>query len=259
MTLPMFARLARHLLAVAMLGGLLLPAGAAAAGFPARADVERSATTGAVRFVGSPARRPLPRPAGFTAASEPGAVGRAYLRENAGAFEVRRQVFVDAHTGVVVLTLDETHEARNRSVCDASNVATPAPTAMVPRVRCTAPTLVEGGSTAGRNADIVNAYDYAGATYDLYSTLFGRDSLDGAGMQIKSTVKWATFRWAATGNVGTARYQCKLDAGRWKACRSPLTIQRLEPGRHTFRVRALDSRNKPSAAVKKSFSVRRRR
>jgi bacillolysin len=301
--------------AFAFVGALTVPTTAPAAGLPARAAIERSAQTGFVRFVGSAAGRPLPRPAGFTAASAPSAVGRAFLRKNAAAFglaaadglrtgrtfaqpggattvryqqvidgvpvlagefavtldsenrilsvggealphasvattplvdvaeaarraeaavvkadavpagdlssesaglqildarliggreapqsrlvwslevrsatrvEVRRQVYVDAESGVVVLTIDQTHELKNRSVCDANNVATPAN----PRTTCTAPTLTEGGSTAGKNADVLNAYDYAGATYDLYSGLFGRDSLDGAGMPLKSTVKY---------------------------------------------------------------------
>jgi bacillolysin len=304
---------ARLLFALALIGAVTVPTTAAAAGFPARAALERSAQTGSVRFVGAPAGRPIARPAGFTATSAPGAVGRAFLRENAAAFglaaadglrtgrtfpqpggattvryqqvvggvpvlagafavtldrenrilsvggealphasvattplvdvagatrraeaavakadglpagdlsaesdglqildprliggpgaplprlvwslavrsatqvEVVRQVYVDAETGVVVLTLDQTHEIKNRSVCDANNVMTPAP------VDCTAPTLTEGDSRAGKNPDVLNAYDYAGATYDLYSSLFGRDSLDGAGMALKSTVKY---------------------------------------------------------------------
>ncbi|MCW2569120.1 MAG: hypothetical protein JWN54_3217, partial [Mycobacterium sp.] len=47
---------------------------------------------------------------------------------------------------------------------------------------------VEDNLPAGAHADVKNAYDYAGATYDFYKTLFDRDSIDGNGMQIRSSV-----------------------------------------------------------------------
>jgi len=43
------------------------------------------------------------------------------------------------------------------------------------------------------------------------------------------------FRASAAG----ARYQCKVDRGPFKACRSPFTAPPLGPGSHTLRVRAL--------------------
>jgi hypothetical protein len=46
-----------------------------------------------------------------------------------------------------------------------------------------------------------------------------------------------TFRFGASA-VG-ARFQCSLDHGRFKPCRSPLTLKRLSPGRHLLRVRAV--------------------
>src|SRR4051794_3499661 len=276
----------------------------AATGFGRADQVERSATTGAVRFIGTAAGRPIARPAGFTASSAPGTVGRAYLRAHAVALglgaadglrrlrvlpqprggttvryqqvvggvpvlagefavtldranriqsvagealpgtavdttpalsaaaaarraiasvartdraprgqlrageaalqlfdprlaggpgrpatvlvwsvgvhstadaELRRTVLVDARRGTIVLALDATEEAKQRSVCDGNNVLN----AQSP---CTAPVLNEGGSYGGPVADVQPAYDYSGATYDMYASLFGRDSLDGAGL-----------------------------------------------------------------------------
>jgi hypothetical protein len=46
-----------------------------------------------------------------------------------------------------------------------------------------------------------------------------------------------TFRFGAS-DVG-ARFQCTHDHGRFKPCRSPLTLKRLSPGRHLLRVRAV--------------------
>jgi uncharacterized membrane protein YgcG len=47
----------------------------------------------------------------------------------------------------------------------------------------------------------------------------------------------ARFRFIATPAAG-ATFECKLDAAKWTKCRSPRTYKRLEPGRHTFQVRA---------------------
>ena len=46
-----------------------------------------------------------------------------------------------------------------------------------------------------------------------------------------------TFRFHA--NVGAAAFQCSVDRGRFKSCRSPFTTASLKPGRHAFSVRAV--------------------
>lgn len=47
-----------------------------------------------------------------------------------------------------------------------------------------------------------------------------------------------TFRFAA--DEAGVSFQCKVDRGRFKSCRSPFTTKRLAPGRHAFAVRARD-------------------
>lgn len=37
-----------------------------------------------------------------------------------------------------------------------------------------------------------------------------------------------------------ARFECRLDKRRWKTCPSPTRLKNLAPGRHKFRVRAID-------------------
>ncbi len=63
-----------------------------------------------------------------------------------------------------------------------------------------------------------------------------------------------TFRFDS--NEAKARFECKLDGGRFKSCRSPFTTRRLQLGRHSFKVRARDSSGKadPSPAAY-SFKV----
>jgi Zn-dependent metalloprotease len=94
---------------------------------------------------------------------------------------VRRLVLVDAQRGTIALTFDEIDHAKNRTVCDANNVRG----AGVP---CSSPVRTEGGAPG--NAEVENAYAFAGATYDFYRTMFGRDSIDGQGMTLISTVNY---------------------------------------------------------------------
>lgn len=62
-------------------------------------------------------------------------------------------------------------------------------------------------------------------------------------------------RFASTAR-DLARFECKLDRRRWRPCASPVLL-RVKPGRHVFRVRAVDragNRSKPAVA---RFRVRR--
>jgi hypothetical protein len=58
----------------------------------------------------------------------------------------------------------------------------------------------------------------------------------------------ATF--AFTHRRPGVRFSCRLDRGRWQACRSPLVVTKLGVGRHSFLVRALGRRRGRSAAAR---------
>lgn len=96
---------------------------------------------------------------------------------------VRADVLVDAHTGQVVTTFERVFEAKNRQICDNAGVSGA-------NYNCPAAGVVrsEGGPASGV-ADVNLAYDYSGATYDFYKNQFNRDSIDGAGMVLYSTVR----------------------------------------------------------------------
>ena len=96
--------------------------------------------------------------------------------------DVRQLVLVDALRGTIALTFDQIDAAKNRTVCDGGNVRG----AGVP---CVGPVRTEGGAASGVS-DVELAYDYAGRTYDFFATMFGRDSIDGQGMPIVSTVRY---------------------------------------------------------------------
>ncbi len=54
----------------------------------------------------------------------------------------------------------------------------------------------------------------------------------------RTTSRRATFRFRSSESGST--FQCRHMNGAWRSCSSPKTYRRLAPGRHTFRVRAVD-------------------
>jgi len=104
---------------------------------------------------------------------------------------VRTLVLVDAATAQVALYIDRTPEAKDRVVCDYANSY---PNTLDGFPDCqTSPdrgpiARREGGAATG-NAQVDAAYEYSGHTYDFYASRFGRDSIDGQGMQIRSSVR----------------------------------------------------------------------
>lgn len=94
--------------------------------------------------------------------------------------DVNRLVLVDAHTGAVALQFSQVETAKNRSVCDNANTLL--------GEACTSPVRSEGDGPTSV-VDVNSAYDLSGVTYDFYFTL-GRDSVDGAGLPLLSTVRF---------------------------------------------------------------------
>jgi Zn-dependent metalloprotease len=95
---------------------------------------------------------------------------------------IRQLVLVDALSGHVALTFNQAPHAKNRIVYDNQNTRG----AGLPGW---GPVRTEGGGATGIG-DVDLAYDYAGDTYDFYLGRHGRDSLDGAGMPLISTVRF---------------------------------------------------------------------
>ncbi|MGN6558714.1 MAG: hypothetical protein ACTHLH_12000 [Solirubrobacterales bacterium] len=50
------------------------------------------------------------------------------------------------------------------------------------------------------------------------------------------------------------RFQCRLDGGDWTSCSSPLRLGQLDPGDHSFAVRALNRRGEDGPAAHYSWS-----
>ncbi|MEJ7653020.1 MAG: hypothetical protein WKH64_06595 [Chloroflexia bacterium] len=103
-----------------------------------------------------------------------------------GIEPVRELVLVDALRGSIALNFNQVAHAKSRFICDNGNAVDP-----TNDDKCLAPPYnrVEGGAATG-NADIDLAYDYSGITYDFFKNRFGRDSLNNAGLALRSTVRY---------------------------------------------------------------------
>jgi hypothetical protein len=75
---------------------------------------------------------------------------------------------------------------------------------------------------------------------------------------LKLKVKRRTATVTFKGSTGATRFQCKLDKGRFKACKSPKAFKRLKAGKHLVRVRSLNPAGTADPTpAKKRFAVKR--
>jgi len=96
--------------------------------------------------------------------------------------DLREYVWIDAENGLVLLSFSQLTDARDRKIYDADDPGD--------GVYDDLPgTLIRSeGDPATGDGDANAAYDYSGDTYDYFSTEHGRDSYDGAGATLVSTV-----------------------------------------------------------------------
>jgi Zn-dependent metalloprotease len=103
----------------------------------------------------------------------------AYVTDVRSTTKALRQLVVtDARTGAVIDRLNRLEAAKNRQVYNMNGSTTSG-------------TLARSeGQGASSNADVNNAYNNTGATYDYYKNTFGRDSYDDAGAALLSFVHY---------------------------------------------------------------------
>ncbi len=102
----------------------------------------------------------------------------------AGLSPINEFVLIDATNGRPSLHFNQIADAKNRTIYDSNNVRT-----SDNALPGTVPVRTEGGAPSGI-ADADLAYDYLGDTYDFYYSNFGRDSLDGLGLNLVATVRY---------------------------------------------------------------------
>ena len=91
------------------------------------------------------------------------------------------RIYADATTGDLVLKSPEYKRLKSRKVYSCNN-GTSLPGSL----------LWSEGGTATSDTTAQAAYNYAGNTYDFYKNVFGRDSYDGAGAAIISSVHYSS-------------------------------------------------------------------
>ena len=96
---------------------------------------------------------------------------------------IRELVLVDATSGGIALQFNQVASGLDRSVCDFAGIPSADETCVPPFVR------TEGDPASG-DADIDNAYDFSGDTYQFFFDRFGRDSVDDAGLPLISAVRY---------------------------------------------------------------------
>ena len=93
--------------------------------------------------------------------------------------------FIDAPTGGITYNFNNLPHVRNRQIYDANGACSTSslPGSLV-AIEATGGTLPAGPAK--------DAFDYSGAAYDYYLSQFGRDSYDGSGAPIITSVKFGT-------------------------------------------------------------------
>ncbi len=115
-------------------------------------------------------------------------VWRVEVRGESATTAIREFVLVDGQTGGIALNFNQIAEAKERHVCDSNNVPD---TDGNENNDCEPADYVRNeGDPPSAVQDINLAYDYSGDTYDFYNAMFGRDSIDGAGMPLISLVRY---------------------------------------------------------------------
>jgi hypothetical protein len=104
---------------------------------------------------------------------------------------IKEFMLIDAKTGMTLLSFNQVDAVLYREIYDNEND----PFADLPGY---GPVRVEGDPDSGIQ-DVDDAYTYLGNTYDFYSLLHGRDSIDNAGMSMVATVRYCDLLYAFFG------------------------------------------------------------
>jgi Zn-dependent metalloprotease len=109
-----------------------------------------------------------------------GANHLAYEVEVTNGADVRQMVYVDAHSGRILDSVNAIHDALHRRAYDAGGAAAPGPNYPA------SPFWVEGDPFPTSSTEANNMIIASKETYDLFFNAFGRDSFDGAGATMDS-------------------------------------------------------------------------
>ena len=111
---------------------------------------------------------------------------------------------------------------------------------------------VSDGKLSSSDSVLVTVLKSAGPAAKVYTrpqTKLGK-------VTILSAKHMAIFRFSGSLGKGKLGFQCKLDKGKYKSCRSAKSYKNLKHGKHVFRVRAKDAGGKVDLSpVTKGFKI----
>jgi Periplasmic copper-binding protein (NosD) len=108
----------------------------------------------------------------------------------------------------------------------------------------TPPTPPSGGSSSGGNG--------GGGSVGTTDTIAPAVRITKA-PKAGSASTTAKFKFQS--NEAGSSFECKLDKGKFKKCKSPKTYKELKPGKHVFKVRAVDKAGNAGKPAKRKFTV----
>ncbi len=96
---------------------------------------------------------------------------------------LRQFIWIDARNRMVLLNFSQLTDAKNRTIYDGANTRAALPGTLI---------RTEGQTPSGASntTDALNAYNFAGYAYDYFLAQHARDSFDGVGGEIRSTVRY---------------------------------------------------------------------
>src|SRR5262249_37226751 len=91
-------------------------------------------------------------------------------------------------------------------------------------------------------------------TVDTVAPTAALDPTSGPGQGALQTITSETMRFTSS-EATNARFECSLDGAAFSACATPLTLNGLASGAHTFRVRTIDQAGNVSAPVERDWTI----
>ncbi len=172
--------------------------------------------------------------------AEPGATVRVFRKASAEAGELNsflaqavadgsgnwKVAFGSVPAGTIVAATQTSETGATSELATATAAAEPS----------------SGGGGGGNNGGGGGAADTTAPTVKITK-----------GPKAKSASTIAKFKFKAS-EAGSS-FQCKLDKGKFKSCRSPKTYKKLKPGKHLFKVRATDKAGNVGKPAKRKFTV----
>lgn len=204
--------------------------------------------TGANEAIVSPAFASALKTSAEGAAAEPGATIRVFRKASGAAGELQSflgetvadgsgnwKVTYPSVPGGTIVAATQTKETGATSELSTATVPAdpkdPCKDALPP-AQCAAPTPPQPGPTS----------DITAPTAKITK-----------GPKAKSTSTTAKFKFNS--NEAGSSFECKLDKGKFKKCKSPKTYKKLKVGKHIFKVRAIDKAGNVGKPAKKKFTV----